>query len=142
LLLLLNRGILDALKFERTKNMANKLKVLVVEDEDALRMIVTDELALHGYEVDEAEDGVVALEKLSKTHFDLVILDIHMPNMDGMEVLKSIRKNNLADKVIMLTAVDELKVAQESLKFGANDFITKPYDFRNLIACINRVLKE
>jgi DNA-binding response OmpR family regulator len=122
--------------------MADKIKILVVEDEDALRMIVLDELTLHGYELDEAEDGMVALEKLSKTYFNLVILDIHMPNMDGMEVLRSIRKNNLADKVIILTGVDELKVAQESLKLGADDFLTKPYDFRNLMACINRVLKE
>ena len=122
--------------------MAGKMKVLIVEDEDALRTIVRDELGVYGFDVDDAEDGVKALEKLNKERFHIVVLDIRMPNMDGMEVLRNIRSYDLADKVIMLTAVDELKVAQETLKLGANDFITKPYDFQNLLACINRVMKE
>lgn len=122
--------------------MAGKMKVLIVEDEDALRTIVRDELGVYGFDVDDAEDGVKALEKLNKERFHIVVLDIRMPNMDGMEVLRNIRNYDLADKVIMLTAVDELKVAQETLKLGANDFITKPYDFQNLLACINRVMKE
>jgi len=122
--------------------MAGKMKVLIVEDEDALRTIVRDELGVYGFDVDDAEDGVKALEKLNKERFHIVVLDIRMPNMDGMEVLRNIRSYDLADKVIMLTAVDELKVAQETLKLGANDFITKPYDFQNLLACINREMKE
>ena len=122
--------------------MAKKLKILVVDDEEPLRILIKDELIVHNFAVDDAEDGHAALEKLKKERFDLVILDIRMPGIDGTEVLKNIRQNNLADKVIMLTAVDERKIAQESLAFGANDFITKPYDFRSLLACIDRVLKE
>ena len=122
--------------------MTDKLKILVVDDEDALRTIVHHELQSHGYEVHEAEDGEVALQKLDSTRFDLVILDIYMPNIDGMEVLRKIREKKIMTKVIMLTGVNELKIARESVALGANDFITKPYDFKNLLACINRVLKE
>jgi DNA-binding response OmpR family regulator len=122
--------------------MAGNLKILVVEDEDALRTIVQHELTAHGYEVEAAEDGEVAMQMLGKKTYDMAILDIYMPNMDGMEVLKQIREKNLAKKVIMLTGVDELKVARDSLALGANDFITKPYDINNLVACIKRVMKE
>ena len=122
--------------------MADKLKLLVVDDEEALRTIVRHELESYGYDVHEAEDGDAALQKLNSHRFDLVILDIYMPTIDGMEVLRKIREKNLANKVIMLTGVNELKIARESLALGANDFITKPYDFKNLMACIDRVLKE
>ncbi len=122
--------------------MPNKTSILVVDDEDALRTIVYHELVANGFDVDIAEDGDNALKKLSKKRFDIVILDIYMPNVDGMEVLRKIREKNLADKVIMLTGVNELKIARDSLALGANDFITKPYDFNNLLACINRVRKE
>jgi DNA-binding response OmpR family regulator len=65
-----------------------------------------------------------------------------MEGTDGLEVLKEIRKENLADKVIMLTGVDELKIARDSLALGANDFMSKPFQFQNLFACIDRVMKE
>lgn len=122
--------------------MPERTKILVVDDEDALRLLLKEELTLHGFEVSEAGDGVAATDLLGKNHFDLVILDIRMPGMDGMEVLKNIHEKKLAKKVIMLTGVDELKIARDSMKFGANDFMTKPYDFPKLFACIDRVLKE
>ena len=122
--------------------MADKINILVVDDEDSLRMLLSSELSSRGYNVDEADGGTIALEALNKNRYDLVVLDIRMPDIDGLTVLKEIRKNNLARKVIMLTGVDELKIAKESLQFGADDFMTKPYDFRNLLACIDRVIKE
>ncbi len=122
--------------------MADKLKILAVDDEEALRTIVQHELTAVGYEVDVAEDGQVAMQMLGSKKYDMAILDIYMPNMDGMEVLRQIREKNLARKVIMLTGVDEMKLARESLALGANDFITKPYDINMLMACINRVMNE
>ena len=122
--------------------MPENIKLLVVEDEDALRTLLASELESHGFTVQEADGGTVALEALDNDRFNLVLLDIRLPDIDGLEILKTIRKRNLADKVIMLTGVDELKIAKDSLSYGANDFMTKPYDFRNLLACINRVLKE
>ncbi len=122
--------------------MTAKTRLLVVEDEDALRMLIKNELEDEGYVVGEAANGERALEELAKDSYAIVILDIRMPGMDGMEVLRIIRQKNLAEKVIMLTAVDELKIARESLQLGANDFLTKPYSFKNLLTCINRVMKE
>jgi DNA-binding response OmpR family regulator len=122
--------------------MADKVKLLLVDDEDTIRTLVKHELQAHGYDVDEAENGPTALEKLSASPFDLVVLDIRMPDMDGLEVLRNIRENNLVPKVVMLTGVDELKIARDSLQFGANDFMTKPFEFKHLLTCINRVLSE
>ena len=122
--------------------MPDKAKLLIVDDEDTLRLLVRTELELRGYDVDDADSGETALEKLETDHFTLVILDIRMPGIDGMQVLKRIREKNLAEKVIMLTGVDELKLARDSLQFGADDFLTKPYEIRTLLACIDRVLKE
>ena len=122
--------------------MQDKIKLLLVDDEDSLRSIMKDELIHQGYEVSDAESGSAALDILKKNRHDVVILDIRMEGMDGLEVLKKIRKDNLANKVIMLTGVEEMKIAKESVELGANDFMTKPFQFQNLFACIKRVMKE
>lgn len=122
--------------------MPDRLKLLLVEDEDALRMLARNELEERGFDVTEAESGEMAMEKLITDRFKLVVLDVRLPGIDGLEVLRNIRKDNLAEKVILLTGVDELKIARDSLEMGADDFLTKPYDFKNLLACIQRVLKE
>lgn len=122
--------------------MAAKTRLLLVDDEETLRLLARHQLEENGYSVDEAESGEQAIEKLQNDRFDVVILDIRMPGMDGMEVLKHIKANNFADRVVMLTGVDELKIARTSLDLGADDFLTKPYDFKNLLACIERVMKE
>jgi len=122
--------------------MADTQKLLIVDDEDSLRILVRSELEERGYEVDEADCGAAAIEKMLLINYSLIILDIRMPGMDGLEVLRNIRDRNLAKKVIMLTGVDELKIARDSLELGANDFLTKPYEIKTLLACIDRVLKE
>jgi len=122
--------------------VADKLKVLVVDDEEGLRTILRNELSDHGFEVMEADGGQSAIGQMSVMRPDLVILDVRMPGMDGLQVLRAIREKDLAGKVIMLTAVGELKVARESVELGANDFMTKPFQFKNMYACIERVMKE
>jgi DNA-binding response OmpR family regulator len=122
--------------------MNDQIKLLVVEDEDALRSLLKSELETYGFNVDEADGGTSAMKSLNSNHYDVVILDIRMPDIDGLEVLRNIREENLAEKVIMLTGVNELKIARDSLEMGANDFLTKPYEFKKLLECINRVMKE
>jgi DNA-binding response OmpR family regulator len=122
--------------------MPSAKKILIVDDEDSLRSLVRDELESAGFEVYEAPGGEDALAYLVGNEVDLVILDIKMPGMGGLDVLQRIREDDLARKVIMLTGVGELKIARESLQLGASDFMSKPFDMGNLLACIHRVMNE
>ncbi len=122
--------------------MADKSRILVVDDEDALRMVLSSELSSSGYEVATASDGDEAITVIQNKKFDLVLLDIKMPKVDGFEVLKFIKKNYPAVKVIMLTGFADLKNAIESKKHGAEDFVSKPYDLVDLLTTIERVLSE
>ncbi|MBI5476699.1 MAG: response regulator [Ignavibacteriales bacterium] len=122
--------------------MSDIQKILIVDDEDTLRILVKAELEERGFAVDDAPDGETALQKMESVRYDLIILDIMMPGIDGMEVLRQLREKNLADKVIMLTGVNELKIARDSLELGATDFLTKPYEFKTLLACIERAMRE
>ncbi|MDL1893035.1 response regulator [Sphingobacteriales bacterium CHB3] len=122
--------------------MAEKRRILVVDDEDALRTVLSAELNSEGYEVGTAADGMEALDELQKGAYDLVLLDIKMPNMNGFEVLKVIKERHAGTKVIMLTGFADLKNAIESKKLGAEDFVSKPYDLVDLLTTIDRVMSE
>jgi len=122
--------------------MSSPRSILVVDDEEALRTVLSSELASEGYQVESASDGDEAISIIEKKQFDLVLLDIKMPKVDGFEVLKFIKKSFPAIKVIMLTAFADLKNAIESKKLGAEDFISKPYDLVDLLTTIERVLSE
>jgi DNA-binding NtrC family response regulator len=122
--------------------MVKKSSILVVDDEEALRMVLSSELASEGYEVRAAGDGDEAIVELEKSPFDLVLLDIKMPRMNGFEVLKFIKEKHSRSKVVMLTGFADLKNAIESKKLGADDFVSKPYDLVDLLTTIERVLSE
>jgi len=120
--------------------MAEKNSILVVDDEDALRTVLSSELESEGYVVGTAGDGDEAISVLQGKMFDLVLLDIKMPRVDGFEVLRFIKEKYPATKVIMLTGFADLKNAIESKKLGAEDFVSKPYDLVDLLTTIERVL--
>ena len=122
--------------------MADKSRILVVDDEDPLRTILSSELVSVGYEVSSASDGEEAISMVQNKKFDLVLLDIKMPKVDGFEVLKFIKKGFPGIKVIMLTGFADLKNAIEAKKNGAEDFVSKPYDLVDLLTTIERVLSE
>jgi DNA-binding NtrC family response regulator len=122
--------------------MAEKRRILVVDDEDTLRTVLSQELKGEGYEVETAADGQIAIDTLKNKQFELILLDIKMPNVNGFEVLKYIKQNHPNLKVIMLTGFADLKNAIESKKLGAEDFVSKPYDLVDLITTIERVLSE
>ncbi len=122
--------------------MPDSKKILIVDDEDGLRTLLKSELDGHGFAADEADGGIMALAMLGKKKYDLVLLDIRMPDIDGLAVLRSIRSKDLPTKVVMLTGVGELKLARESVDLGADDFLSKPIELKNLLACIDRVLQE
>ena len=122
-----------------------KPKVLVVDDEEALRFLLSSELEAEAFEVQSAGDGDEAIELVRKRieqgdRFDVVLLDIKMPKVDGFEVLKYVKGSVPETKVIMLTAYADVKNAIESLRLGASDFVSKPYDLDDILTSINRAL--
>jgi DNA-binding NtrC family response regulator len=119
-----------------------KKKILIVDDEIDLRTLLSHELTTIGYEIQEASDGAEAIELLKKHQFDLALLDIQMPVMNGIQVLKYIHSHSLKTKAIMLTGYADLKHAMEAREFGANDFISKPYKIDDINSTISRLLKE
>lgn len=122
--------------------MGTKRTVLVVDDEEALRSVLSNELINEGYDVRTASDGDDAITEIDRTPFDLVLLDIKMPRVSGFEVLKHIKEHAGNTKVVMLTGFADLKNAIESKKLGADDFVSKPYDLVDLLTTIERVLNE
>jgi CheY-like chemotaxis protein len=120
--------------------MPAKNKILVVDDEEALRTVLASELEGEGYQVTSAADGQEAINILGSLAFDLILLDIKMPNVDGFEVLKYVKERHPSTKIIMLTGFADLKNAIESKKLGAEDFVSKPYDLVDLLTTVERVL--
>jgi DNA-binding NtrC family response regulator len=123
-------------------NTKVKIRVLIVDDEPELRMLLSHVLENAGYEIKEASDGEEAINLLKKEKFDLTLLDIQMPIANGIKVLKYIKEHTLPTKAIMLTGYADLKHAMEAKEFGARDFIGKPYKMDDVLSTIDRVLKE
>jgi DNA-binding NtrC family response regulator len=122
--------------------MSGKGKILVVDDEDAPRMVLKVELLNEGYQVQTASDGDEAISAVGRETFDLVLLDIKMPRVNGFEVLKFIKEHHPSTKVVMLTSFVDLKSATESSKLGADGFAVKPYESVELFGTVSRLLQE
>ncbi|MCS7052724.1 MAG: response regulator [Ignavibacterium sp.] len=116
--------------------------ILVVDDDINLCQILSDELSDVGYKTHFLTGGKEALEYLEKNSVDLLLLDLNMPGVDGFDVLKELSKKEKKPKVIVLTAYADVKSAIESAKLGANDFLSKPYDFDELLITIRKVLQS
>ncbi len=106
--------------------MRNPKTILIVDDETNVRLVLQTALASAGYAVIEAEDGQAALKRLRDTPCSLILLDLRMPKMDGMELLRRLRALGNAIPVVMLTAHGSIHDAVEAMKLGAIDFLTKP----------------
>lgn len=116
-------------------------KILLVEDEEKLARVVELELRYEGYEVEKAFDGRAGLDKALSGEFDLVLLDIMLPALSGMEVLRRLRKESQLP-VIMLTARDTVVDKVAGLDSGADDYITKPFEIEELLARIRAALRK
>jgi len=120
--------------------MKTHLKMLVVDDNADLRHNLAQQFVAEDFEVDTAADGRDALEKIGQNNYDIVLLDLKMPGMDGMEVLREIKRTAKNPHVIMLTAVADVATAQECVKLGARDYVSKPYDPEDLLHIVIKVL--
>jgi DNA-binding response OmpR family regulator len=117
-------------------------KILIVEDEPNMRLGLKDNLEFEGYEVDLAEDGEAGLQKILDLNFDLILLDVMMPKLSGFDVCKTIRKKGITTPVILLTAKDQEIDKVLGLELGADDYVTKPFSLRELLARIKAVLRR
>ena len=119
------------------------MKILVVDDEAPIRDVIRKGLSqMGGYNVEVAQNGLEAIEKIEKDVFDLVLTDLKMPEMNGLELLKTIKGIRPEVMVILMTAYGSIETAVEAMKIGANDYITKPIDLNELLIHISKVQKE
>jgi len=122
--------------------MISMPKILVVEDEESIRMALEDDLTFEGYDVSSAEDGEQCLILLKENNYDLIILDIMLPKMNGFDVCKELRKANITTPIIMLTAKSQEIDKVLGLELGADDYVTKPFSPRELLARIKAILRR
>jgi len=120
----------------------NDIRILVVEDEQRLAEVLQKQLLESGFQADVASDGYVGKRMIEQTAYDLVILDINLPLMNGYELCREIRKTNFNTPIIMLTALGTPENKLIGFESGADDYVLKPFDFRELLARINVFLKR
>lgn len=118
------------------------MKVLIVEDEKKLLKLLEEGLNLLGYVTDTASDGEEALDLSYVENYDIIILDINLPKKDGFEVLRDIRQFNREVNIIMLTARSDIDDRVRGLDCGANDYMTKPFDLKELDARMRSLLRR
>lgn len=115
--------------------------ILIVDDAAFMRMMIKDVLSKNGFEISgEAENGAKAIEKFKEVNPDLVIMDITMPEVDGIQAVKEIKKINGAAKIIMCSAMGQQAMVIEAIQAGAKDFIVKPFQAERIIEAVKKVL--
>ena len=122
--------------------MEMKRKILLIEDEPGLRITLGDRLSSEGYGIEAAADGDAGFERASSEGFDLIILDLMLPGKGGLDICRDLRQQGLGTPILMLTARDQTVDKVLGLKIGADDYLTKPFDPRELLARIKSVLRR
>ena len=117
-------------------------KILIIEDEEAIRRVLVRILAEENesYEVDAAEDGVIGLEKVKENDYDLILCDIKMPRMDGVELLEAVKKINTEIPIVMISGHGDMETAINTMRLGAFDYISKPPDLNRLLNTVRNAL--
>ncbi|MCZ6695256.1 MAG: response regulator [Acidobacteria bacterium] len=122
--------------------MEKPSRILVVDDEQAIRDVLSEGLSASGYDCEIACDGIEALDKMQGNGFNLVVSDIDMPEMDGVALLQEIKKIHPDTEVIMLTGVVDVDTAINSIRLGANDYLTKPFNLAEVRITVARALEK
>ncbi|MEY4660069.1 MAG: hypothetical protein RLZZ42_21 [Bacteroidota bacterium] len=122
--------------------MMNKLSILVVEDEENLQEALKLNLELEGYEVTSASTGSIALKKVENEYFDLILLDVMLPELDGFDVCENIRLKNIETPILMLSARSGSADRVQGLKKGADDYLTKPFNLEELLLRVEKLINK
>lgn len=121
---------------------ASKAAVLIVEDEENLQEALKLNLELEGYDITCAENGAIALKKVDEGYFDLIILDVMLPEIDGFDVCETIRLRNIDTPILMLSARSGSSDRVTGLKRGADDYLTKPFNLEELLLRIEKLIDK
>lgn len=122
--------------------MSRKLRILIIEDEPAIRTGLIDVFVYHGYEVDFSGHGVEGLQKALSGKFDLILLDVMLPGLNGFEICNRIREKDRDQAIIMLTAKSNDEDIIEGLSLGADDYVAKPFSVAQLVLRVQAVLRR
>jgi DNA-binding response OmpR family regulator len=117
-------------------------KILIIEDEERILMGLEDNLRIEGYQVSSATDGLKGFSMAKEQSFDLIILDIMLPKMNGFEVCKQLRQTGITTPILILTAKSQEVDKVLGLEIGADDYVTKPFSPRELIARVNAIIRR
>lgn len=116
-------------------------KIMIVDDAAFMRMMIKNTLTKDGFsDFVEAQDGAEAVEKYSAEKPDMVFMDITMPNMDGLQALKKIKEGNPEARIVMCTAMGQQSMVVEAIKYGARDFIVKPFNAERIVEAAHQIL--
>lgn len=116
--------------------------ILVIDDDDELREVLREGLETEGYRVQTAKDGEEGLRLAGETHVDLVLLDLVMPGLGGMETMLLMRRHHPALKIVMMTAFSTVENAVQAMRRGAEDYLTKPFMLNDVIVTVRRIMQE
>lgn len=117
-------------------------KILIADDEDVLRMLIMETLEIEDYDLDEAQDGIEAYEKIMNNDYDLILLDLMMPGKTGLEVCQLVREQGKTDTpIVMLTAKTQAEDRQNAIQAGVNHFFSKPFSPMQLLTFIQNILE-
>ena len=117
-------------------------RILLVEDEPGLVFTLTDRLANEGYEIYSEEDGIAGSNRALRESFDLIILDIMLPGRSGLDICQDLRKQDIDTPILMLTARSQVVDKVVGLKLGADDYLTKPFEFPELLARVEALIRR
>ena len=118
------------------------MRILLVEDEESIRDVVKMNLEMEGYEIVTSGNGRQALDLIAHQHFDLLLLDVMLPEMDGFTIAEQVRLTNLEVPILMLTAKDQPQDRITGLKKGADDYLTKPFNLEELLLRVSNLLRR
>lgn len=115
---------------------------MVVDDEESIRIMLKRVLTAYKYEIDEAKNGLEAMAKLNKERYSIILLDLRMPEMNGIEVIEKMKERDINTSIIMMSAYGTIPEAVEAMKLGAIDYLVKPFDLDELIIIIKRIIRQ